>query len=130
MKLKRILSLLLAGLMLTGSLAACATETDSPADTTSDETTAAPETDEGPRDNLPDGLDYGGETITFYQYIDGAPFIVSELNSDPINDSVFERNKYVENRLNVRLSCIEERNGDAYFVVNKTVTAVQSGITD
>ena len=44
MKLKRALSLLLAGLMLTGSLAACATETDSPADTSLEETTAAPET--------------------------------------------------------------------------------------
>ena len=130
MKLKRILSLLLAGLMLTGSLAACATDTDSPADTTSDETTAAPETDEGPRDNLPDDLNFNGQTITFYQYIDGAPLVVSDLNSDPINDSVFERNKLVESRLNVQINNMEERNGDAYTVVNKTVTAVQSGSTD
>ena len=130
MKATRFLSFFLATLMLTSSLFACATEADTPANTDPDETTAATEEDTGPRDNLPDGLDYGGETIMFYQYVDGAPLIVSELNSDPINDSVFERNKYVENRLNVRLANIVERNGDAYTVVNKTVTAVQSGSTD
>ena len=130
MKATRFFSFFLATLMLTSSLFACATEADTPANTDPDETTAATEEDTGPRDNLPDGLDYGGETIMFYQYVDGAPLIVSELNSDPINDSVFERNKYVENRLNVRLANIVERNGDAYTVVNKTVTAVQSGSTD
>ena len=130
MKATRFISFFLATLMLTSSLFACATKADTPANTDPDETTAATEEDTGLRDNLPDGLDYGGETIMFYQYVDGAPLIVSELNSDPINDSVFERNKYVENRLNVRLANIVERNGDAYTVVNKTVTAVQSGSTD
>ena len=79
MTLKRSLSLLLATLMLTSALAACATDTESPTDTAPGGTTASTETDAGPRDNLPDGLDYGGETITFYQYTDGAPLYIDHF---------------------------------------------------
>ena len=61
MKATRILSLLLAVLMLTSSLAACSAGTDDPADTDLKGTTADTEEDTGPRDNLPEGLDYGGD---------------------------------------------------------------------
>ncbi len=131
MKFTRPLSAVLALLMLVSSFAACATSNDDPAnDTTPDGTAAVTEADTGLKDNLPNDLDYGKDTITFItQYVEGVTsgeISVPELTSDPINDSVFERNKYVENRLNVKIDNIEE-NTDDYGVVSKVVTAVQSG---
>ena len=69
MKLKRILSLLLTGLMLTSSLAACAVDTDDPADTNSQNTLDSEENTEI-QDNVPDTLNYGGDTITFISQLD------------------------------------------------------------
>lgn len=127
---KRIFSGLLAILLAAGLLASCATEGDQTVDTTPTSTTAAAEEDTVLADNLPDGLDYNGDTVTFIsQYVEGVTsgeVAVPELNSDPINDSVYERNKLVENRLNIRISLIEEDTDD-YGVVNKVVTAVKSG---
>ena len=133
MKLKRILSLLLAGLMLTGSLAACATDTDGPADTDPAVTADISEDDTAIRDNVPDDLNYDGETVTFIsQYFEGltsGQITVPELKSEPINDAIYERNKYVENRLNVKIVNIEEHVGN-YGVIDKVVTAVKSNTGD
>ncbi len=129
MKSKRTLSLLLALLLLGSSLVSCATGADDPIDTDS-QTTAAEEEEDAIKDNLPADLNYGGDTITFIsQYVEGitsGEIAVPGLTSDPINDSVFERNKFVENRLNIKISHITE-NSDDYGVVQKVVTAVKSG---
>ena len=131
MKRNRTLSLLLAMLMLLGSLVSCADETDTTNDPEQDDTTAAVEEDTSIRDNLPGNLNYGGDTITFIsQYCEGitsSEVSVPGLNSDPINDSVYERNKYVENRLNIKIEHIKEDTTDDYVVVQKVVTAVKSG---
>ena len=131
MKRNRTLSLLLATLMLLGSLVSCADETDTTNDPEQDDTTAAVEEDTSIRDNLPGNLNYGGDTITFIsQYCEGitsSEVSVPGLNSDPINDSVYERNKYVENRLNIKIEHIKEDTTDDYVVVQKVVTAVKSG---
>ena len=128
MKITRSLSLLLALLMLVGTLTACGNANE-PTDTQADGTLSEEE-DTSLKDNLPDNLNYNGDTITFIsQYVQGVTsgeISVPELNSDPINDSVYERNKFVENRLNIKINNIEEKVGD-YGVVQKAVTAVQSG---
>ena len=130
MKATRPLCLLLSLLMLASVFTACATTDDTPGDDTSSSTAAVTEADTGLKDNLPADLNYGGDTITFItQYVEGVTsgeISVPELTSDPINDSVFERNKFVEKRLNVKINNIEE-NTDDYGVVSKVVTAVQSG---
>jgi hypothetical protein len=130
MKSKRTLSLALALLLLGGSLVSCASGTDDPIDTGS-QTTAAEEDENAIKDNLPADLNYGGDTITFIsQYVEGitsGEIAVPELTSDPINDSVFERNKFVENRLNVKISHITENTTNDYAVVQKVDTAVKSG---
>ena len=79
-----------------------------------DETTIYYEPDELPE------LDFGGEKIVILT-IDGTYFkneiFSEELTSDPVTDSVFNREKYVEDRLGVDLSPVY-RNKDEY---NETV---------
>ena len=120
-------------LMLAFALASCATTNDPGADTDPEGTAAVTEADTGLKDNLPNDLDYDGDTITFItQRVDGVTWgeiAVPDLNGDPINDAVFERNKYVEKRLNVKINHIDEAVGD-YEVVKKVATAVQSGSKD
>ena len=126
MKMKKILSLLLALLTTAGSLAACADTPDVPDETT---TEATSEADTFLQDNLPDDLDLGKTTVTFYG-LSGTRIGASELTGDPVSDAIFERNKYVENRLNVEISVKEENSSDSFFIVNKVATLVQSGSTD
>ena len=132
MKSKRTLSLLLSLLLLAGSFTACATS-EEPADT-KPLSTVAPEEDTALKDNLPDNLNYGGEEINFYSFYEEGmttgQVTVPELNGNPINDAVYERNRLVESRLNVKIVNDDDKSGDAYHVVNKTVTLVQSGSTD
>ena len=135
MKGTRFLSLLLASLTLTSFFTACATDTDTPADTDPAFTQAPLEEGETElRDNLPDNLNYNGEEINFYSFYEegmtSGQVAVPELNSNPVNDAVFERNKLVESRLGVKIINDDDKSGDAYHVVNKTVTLVQSGSTD
>ena len=108
MKLKRALSLLLAALMLGGCLASCANDGDNGDDNVGNQTTEALSEEETQiRDNLPDNLNFEGEEINFYSFYEkgmtSGQVTVPELNGDPINDAVYERNKFVENRLNVKI---------------------------
>ena len=134
MKITRFLAATLALLMLTGSFAACGNTTDEP-DAPKATTASSAETEDPNlvHDNLPPNLDYEGDTITFItQYVEGVTsgeIAVPELKSDPINDSVYERNKFVENRLDVKIENIEEKTDD-YGVVAKAVTAVKSGTNE
>ncbi len=125
MKSKRILSALLATLMLSSTLVSCAT-TDEPDDTGSSLTTAAvTEEDTGLRDNLPDDLDYDDEEITFLSNARAetlAEIAVEKVMGEPVNDAVFERNMTVENRLGVKIVNIEEPGG----AVDKVATAVKA----
>ena len=68
MNIKRILSAILAGLLLTGSLSACATGDDTPEGTKPSTQTTAPAEEEETelRDNLPDDLDFGGDLTHFF----------------------------------------------------------------
>ena len=134
MKCKRALSLLLALLMAGASLVSCANDgDDAAADSNNQATETHSEEETEIQDNLPDDLNYGGDTITFIsQYVEGitsGELSVPELNSDPINDAVYERNKFVENRLNIKIEHLEEAGGD-YVVVQKAVTAVKSGTNE
>ena len=127
----RFLSALLAALMLVGPLTACGTPSETPADTEQEKQTNAVEEDTALRDNLPNDLNYGGDEVTIisrdYEGWTRGEISVSGLNSDPVNDSVFERNKSVEQRLNIKINSILDDNADASAVVNKVATAVKAG---
>ena len=135
MKMKRVLCAILAGLMLTGSLAACATSEENPAETKrqtglSDET----ETQSIISSALPDDLDYDGDEITIIsRYKAGwtdCEIGVEGLKGEPVNDAVFERNKAVEERLNVQIVSIEDNTDSHGAVVGKVATAVRGGNDD
>ena len=131
MRTKRILSALLAGLLLVGALTACATGnvTDDTTRTQSSETSDGSETEL--RDNLPDDLNYGNDEITFLSRDrDGwtdREIWVDGINGEPINDAVFERNKAVEERLGVKISNIPDDDLGGYNIVSRVETAVEAG---
>ena len=111
-KTTRFLSGFLALLMLTGSLAACATADDDP----SGESQAPESVTEGEteiRDNLPPDLNYGEDEIVFISrdregWYD-REILVEGLTGEPINDAVFERNKAVEQRLNIKITNVPDQ---------------------
>ena len=122
-RMKRTLAILLASLMLLPALAACG-EADDPADTTAPSQTTSAEEGENtiPADELPADLKYDGEKITF---ISVNAMDYDELTGDAVEDAIYERNKAVEERLDVEIEVIQEETP-----IDKVVTAVSSGNTD
>ena len=114
MKTKRILSALIATLLLVAPLASCAKGDDTPADSKPTGSTGAEtETDTELRDSLPDDLNYGGDEIVFISrdregWYDREIW-VEKVNGEPINDAVFERNKAVEQRLNIKITDVPDK---------------------
>lgn len=130
-KLNRIVSLLLASLLLAGSLTACAADTD-PSETRGESPTTAEDTSETElSDDLPEGLYYDGDEIVFIsRYREGwssGELTVPSLNNEPVNDAVYERNRSVEERLGVRITNVEIDTSDYDEVAGKVKLSVQSG---
>ncbi|MBO4219584.1 MAG: hypothetical protein J5933_01505 [Clostridia bacterium] len=65
-------------------------------------------------DSLPYGLDFGGEKIRILTYekdsLWGDELSVEELNNEVVNDSVFLREMYAEDRLNVEIETVKSSN--------------------
>ncbi len=129
----RLLSGILAALMLVGTFASCGetveTPDSSPAGTQPPEIVTEVETEL--TDALPDNLNYGGDEVSIIsRYREGwtsGEIAVPELKGEDVNDAVYERNKAVEERLGVKIVSIEENNNDPGVVVNKVATAVKAG---
>ncbi len=129
----RILSALLAALMLSGSLASCAT-----GGTASDITEnpfIPPETETVSiiSDDLPEDLYYDDDEVSIICRTE-ASWTVSEiavdgLKSEPVNDAIFERNKAVEERLGVKIISMQESGGSG-TALDKVVVAVKGGSKD
>lgn len=100
-------------------------------DTDSETETEADEDSDIPACELPE-LDFGGQEFVFLsRYREGwtsGELTVEGLNSDPVNDAVYERNQVIEAQLHITIRNIEERTDDPEYVTNKLVTAVKSGI--
>jgi hypothetical protein len=114
MKTVRLLSLILALLMLISMFVACGD--------TSDETT--PETVEMPagdsdrdlvEDSVPLNLNYNGEIVTFFVRSDNDLYkyemACEKLLNDPLYDAIHYRNIDVETRLGVSIKTIEQTGG-------------------
>ncbi len=108
--MKKIICIVLALSMLI-PLSSCKAEEDAkkPSDTTKapSETTSNPEIYYEP-DSLPDDLDFGGMTVKFASLAGDKltyeiNFTVDELSSDVVNDSIYNRELYVEDRLGVEI---------------------------
>ena len=132
MKKIRILSGLLASLMLLSCFSACGEVTEN-ADTDRAETkadAAVTEAETELTDSLPDDLNYGGdEIIIISRYREGwtsGEISVPELSGEDVNDAVYERNATVEARLGVKIVSIEENDNDPSVVVNKVANTVKA----
>ena len=135
MKKIRILAALLALSMTVASLAACAVSEDDPADTKDPSNTLTETEGETElQDWLPDDLNYNDDEVTILsRYREGwtaGEIAVKELNSEPVNDAVYERNKAVEERLGVKIISLEENTQDGDVVMSKVVTAVKAGTSE
>jgi len=111
----RITAVLLAALILVPALTACSDSADT-ADTTAADTAAvgettaaevAGETDRSQvKDNLPE-LDFGGQTVRFLHRDDDAECsmeVDTENTGDVVDEAVYERTVYLEERLNVKIA--------------------------
>ena len=113
--MKKFISILLMFVMIF-SFVACSSGDDNSKNTGSaDDTTGY----KGPNDNgieyeeddLPDDLDFGGQSVKFLMSkrksdIDIAGVFTEELTSDIVNDSIYNREQYVEERLKVEIEPI------------------------
>ena len=133
MKFKRILSALLAALMLTSTLAACASGDQ----TTDTEDLSGPEeTETGSliSDALPEDLYYNDDEVTIIsRHKEGwtdSEISVEGLKGEPVNDAVFERNKAVEERLGIKIINVEESADGISATVNRVSVAVKGGNKD
>ena len=129
MKSNRILSALLATLMLTASFTACAVGDTTLGDESSTQTEAATDEKQGPQDNLPADLSFNNVELVFASNKRAetlAEVAVSNLIGEPVNDAVFERNTAVEKRLGIKIISIEEDKD----IVGKVSTAVNAGTAD
>ena len=123
----KILSAILAALLMCSFVISCGTEKPE-ADTTASlqETTAAEteaESTEVP-DNLPEGLDFGGKSfrMVFQAEEYRVQSIVEEETGDVVNDAVYEANRRVEERFNVKLEALVL--GDSYLSsIKKSIQA-------
>ncbi len=133
MKIK-LLSLLLALLMLAGALISCANDPADAETTTEGASEPTAEVTENVfskydvKDNLPEGLTFGGQTIKIMSRgrswcIDEVS--VEEASGDQIGDAVYERNKAVEQRLGVKIENVfDSGKSDNYEIVDKITLQV------
>ncbi len=137
----RLISLLLAALFILSTLVSCADTTpsgenggtESAAGAATD--TAAVESETAASlDTLPDDLNFGGDQVVIISR-DREGWTSGELadeglNGDPINDAVYERNRLVEKRLNVKLKNILDKNHDYTVVVAEVARTVGAGLRE
>ena len=84
--------------------------------------TTSPETEKDIYDDLPTG-DYGGETVTILNNsVTWAEYRIDseEINGDSMNDAVYQRTKFVEDKLKVEIELIEQDlySGTAGYLAN------------
>ena len=147
-KLKRIMAMLIALLMLVPTLASCSDNT--PAETK--ETTAQQETaqtaestdasadeseteDERIKPNIPESADFGGDDITFLHWYNTAwtetvrqsrDIYAEGITGEAINDAVYNRNVKIEDAYKVKIALQLEQSTDIASMVGQQVTAGDS----
>ncbi|MGN1345426.1 MAG: hypothetical protein ACI4V1_01465 [Eubacteriales bacterium] len=135
--MKKFLALFFTLLMTAPAFVSCASTEESenaganpavPSGTA--EETVEPET-EITRENTPDTLpelDFLGETVSIHSRGDDQSFCeigIEEMTGEAVNDAIFERNKMVEERLNVQLNPIRAEGWEAY---NNAIASLRASI--
>ena len=131
--MKKTIAMLLALLTLIALLAACV-ETPNPEN--GDETTSGEATTEqdAPLDAIPEDLKFNGEDIVILsrgvQKYTQDEIAVPELNSDPVNDAMFNRNIAINDRLNVNIVSKPLDDADPFKTVAEIERVVKAGSDD
>ena len=140
--MKKLLSLLLASLLLTQVFVSCAENTEeiSPDSTVpADPSAAVSETEEEPeitRENIPDNLpekNFDGRTFTLLtRETDGIyygdKFMPEELNGEGVNDALYDRNIKIEERFGVDFAYVSKNSqwGNAQWN-NEMTNSIMAG---
>ncbi|HHX54217.1 MAG TPA: hypothetical protein GX704_04835 [Clostridiales bacterium] len=135
MKKQRLFAVLLAALMLAALFAACGGGKDDaaeiPQDTAAAETAAeTTEEDTVYKADIPEGTDFGGYNFRFFHWYHSGwqerinkDLVAEEMNGDFLNDAVYERNRNVEELLNIKITSQLEDLGAIGGKVQKAVSA-------
>ncbi|MBE6559818.1 MAG: hypothetical protein E7662_01730 [Ruminococcaceae bacterium] len=130
----KLLSLLLAALMLASSMVACSSG-DDPADTSgaadSADTTVAEETTADPLADPFTGVTYDGYNFRLYGHI-GDTVVFStiyreEEKGETVNDAVFNRNKAIEDKFKIKISHVQAPCNDMYNIRNEVLPIISAG---
>lgn len=116
----KLISLLIAVLMIVASFAACAdTGNEGPSTTEAAQTNAPSASNEETTESLYDEngylksslpeLNFGGETITvlWWNDVERPEFYVEDANGELINDAIYQRNLNVEHNMNISLDWVD-----------------------
>ena len=126
--MKKLIALLLVFATLICALAACAEN-----DVTEDDTQASSEVEQTTAhlDNVPEDLRFDGEDITILNraWIGWTwdEVAVPELNSEPVNDAMFNRNLAVTDRLNLNIVSSPLDDPSEYLPIDKIKRVVKTG---
>ncbi|MBE6612503.1 MAG: hypothetical protein E7632_08420 [Ruminococcaceae bacterium] len=122
------LALILAALLAAQTLSACG-GSDTSADTTSGTNTTAPEETTYEYYHSLQGTDLGGETFTIWSpYAEDLFMYIEEETGDLMDDTVYQRNRSVEEQLNVKLDYVFHGLGSSGTDQNTAASYVQSQI--
>jgi hypothetical protein len=128
--MKRLIVLFLLLAMLTMTLAACVDAPDSEGE--GDSVTAETETQQ--LDHIPENLKFNGEDIVILsRSLQGwtqDEVAVPELNSEPVNDAMFNRNIVVGDRLNVNIVSAPIEDPDQFKPITEIERVVKAGSED
>ena len=138
MKLKKLIALFIASMLLLGMFAACSdnssTDTAETTKNNTGETVAEDSVTEDTRiyANLPSDLDYGGYEFTVLYWLLESwettartcrDIYAESQNGEPINDAVYERNMAVEEKFNVKIKLQREDIGTMSTSIRNNIAA-------
>ncbi len=126
--MKKFLALLLVFATMISVLVACAeAENGDPSDTTAAEENTEP----SKLDNIPDDLKFEGEDVVILSRAflgwTWDEVAVPELNSEPVNDAIFNRNVKVSDRLNINIVSSPIEDADQNKPIEEIKRAVLAG---
>lgn len=116
-------------LMLVLAMLAGCGQAEVPAETTIETAAAETETVSPSRDELP-ALDFAGDTVRIATWAEqdvAGELVSKELTGEIINDTVYNRNLQVQERLNVNMDVALLDGGDNYTVIKAVKTAILAG---
>ena len=119
--LKKLLCLLLAGLMMTSAVACASNDSDTPADASTAAATEAADTELKP--DLPE-MDFGGEPFRILGSKDGLGYVLSEkTKGEEVNDALVTANLAVSNQFNIDFETILVNNEEDTSIIRAYIMA-------